>query len=291
MANMGSGSEGLWDEEDEFYYDSVKLPEGGSFKVKIRSMVGLIPLFAVEILDDELLRGDTEFSKRLKWFLDYRPDLAALVSRWHEKGTEEKHLLSLLRGHRIKRILHRMLDETEFLSDHGVRALSKYYDQHPYELRVDGHTLTVNYTPGESTIPLFGGNSNWRGPVWMPVNFLIIESLQRFHHYYGDDFKVEYPTGSGKYSTLNEISMELSKRLSRLFLRDEQGRRPVFGDNEKLQTDPHFKDYILFYEYFHGDNGRGVGASHQTGWTGLISKLLMPRNVVVTPAAGADDNK
>ncbi|HMH24824.1 MAG TPA: hypothetical protein VK563_23780 [Puia sp.] len=291
MASMGVGSDGLWDEADEFYYDSVKLPDGGNFKVKIRSMVGLIPLFAVEILDDELLQGEAEFSKRLKWFLDYRPDLAALVSRWHEKGTEEKHLLSLLRGHRIKRILSRMLDETEFLSDYGVRALSKVYEKNPYQLTVDGHTLTVEYTPGESPIPLFGGNSNWRGPIWMPVNFLIIESLQRFHHYYGDDFKVEHPTGSGKYSTLNEISMELSKRLSLLFLRDAQGRRPVFGANEKLQTDPHFKDYILFYEYFHGDNGRGVGASHQTGWTGLISKLLMPRNVVVTPAARADENK
>ncbi|HZE82890.1 MAG TPA: glucosidase, partial [Puia sp.] len=291
MASMGVGSQGLWDEGDEFYYDSVKLPDGGNFKVKIHSMVGLIPLFAVEILDDELLQGETEFSKRLKWFLDYRSDLAALVSRWHEKGTEEKHLLSLLRGHRIKRILARMLDETEFLSDYGVRALSKYHEKHPYELTVDGHTMTVEYSPGESIIPLFGGNSNWRGPIWMPVNFLIIESLQRFHHYYGDDFKVEHPTGSGNYSTLNEISMELSKRLSRIFLRDEKGRRPVFGANEKLQTDPHFKDYILFYEYFHGDNGRGAGASHQTGWTGLISKLLMPRNVVVTPAARADENK
>jgi len=291
MASMGVGSQGLWDEGDEFYYDSVKLPDGGNFKVKIHSMVGLIPLFAVEILDDELLQGEAEFSKRLKWFLDYRSDLAALVSRWHEKGTEEKHLLSLLRGHRIKRILARMLDETEFLSDYGVRALSKYHEKHPYELTVDGHTMTVEYSPGESIIPLFGGNSNWRGPIWMPVNFLIIESLQRFHHYYGDDFKVEHPTGSGNYSTLNEISMELSKRLSRIFLRDEKGRRPVFGANEKLQTDPHFKDYILFYEYFHGDNGRGAGASHQTGWTGLISKLLMPRNVVVTPAARADENK
>jgi hypothetical protein len=291
MASMGAGSDGLWDEVDEFYYDSVKLPDGGNFKVKIRSMVGLIPLFAVEILDDELLQGEAEFSKRLKWFLEYRPDLAALVSRWHEKGTEEKHLLSLLRGHRIKRILCRMLDESEFLSDYGVRGLSKYHEKDPYQLTVDGHTMTVEYTPGESTIPLFGGNSNWRGPVWMPVNFLIIESLQRFHHYYGDDFKVEYPTHSGTYSTLNEISMELSMRLSRLFLRDEKGRRPVFGANEKLQTDPHFKDYILFYEYFHGDNGRGVGASHQTGWTGLISKLLMPRKVSVTPAARADENK
>ncbi|MHA4812320.1 MGH1-like glycoside hydrolase domain-containing protein [Flavitalea flava] len=283
MASMGTGSEGLWDNEDEFFYDSIKLPVGGSFKLKIRSMIGLVPLFAVEVLDDEVLQSQPEFTKRLKWFLDNRPELAALVSRWQEKGAEEKHLLSLLRGHRVKRILHRMLDETEFLSDHGVRALSKAHEKNPYQLTVDGRVLGVQYTPGESPIPLFGGNSNWRGPVWMPVNFLIIESLQRFHHYYGDDFKVECPTNSGKYLTLNEISIELSQRLNRLFLRDDKGRRAIYGDCEKMQTDPHFKEHILFYEYFHGDNGRGMGASHQTGWTGLIGKLLMPRKVVVKP--------
>jgi hypothetical protein len=185
-----------------------------------------------------------------------------------------------------------MLDETEFLSDYGIRALSKYHEQHPYVLKVDGQTMTVKYTPGESDVPLFGGNSNWRGPIWMPPNFLIIESLQRFHHYYGDDFKIEYPTHSGNFLSLNEISIELSKRLSRIFLRDDKGRRAVFGSNDKFQHDPHFKDYILFFEYFHGDNGRGVGASHQTGWTGLVSKLLMPRKAVsTTPAARADENK
>jgi hypothetical protein len=291
MESMGADGTGLWDDEDEFYYDSIRLEGDGRFKLKIRSMVGLVPLFAVEVLDDEILQGQPEFAERLNWFLANRPDLAALVSRWHEKGTEEKHLLSLLRGHRIKRILHRALDETEFLGDFGVRALSKVYEQHPFELTIDGHVLSVQYTPGESTIPLFGGNSNWRGPIWMPANYLIIESLQRFHHYYGDDFKVEYPTGSGSYLTLNAISEELSKRLSRIFLRDANGRRPVFGAYDKLQFDPHFKDYLLFYEYFHGDNGRGVGASHQTGWTGLIGKLLMPRKVSVTPAAGQADNK
>jgi hypothetical protein len=285
MASMGSGTDGLWDNEDEFFYDTVRLPGDISVKVKIRSMVGLIPLFAVEVIDDQILQSLPEFAKRLNWLLDHRPDLAALVSRWHEKGSEEKHLLSLLRGHRIKRILHRMLDETEFLSDHGIRALSKIYEQHPYEVHVDGQVLSVQYTPGESNVPLFGGNSNWRGPVWMPVNFLIIESLQRFHHYYGDDFKVEYPTNSGKYSTLNEISIELSQRLARLFLRDDKGRRPVFGSSEKMQHDPHFRDYLLFYEYFHGDNGRGAGASHQTGWTGLIGKLLLPRKAIIDPGA------
>jgi hypothetical protein len=291
MDNMGADGTGLWDEEDEFFYDSVRLPDDGRVKLKVRSMVGLVPLFAVEVLDDRILQAQPEFAERLTWFLDNRPDLASLVSRWHEKGTEEKHLLSLLRGHRIKRILHRTLDETEFLSEYGIRALSKYYEAHPYEFHIDGHTLSVQYTPGESTIPLFGGNSNWRGPLWMPANFLIIESLQRFHHYYGDDFKVEYPTGSGQLHTLDEISHALSKRLAGIFLRDEKGRRPVFGNYEKLQTEPHFKDYILFYEYFHGDNGRGVGAAHQTGWTGLIGKLLMPRNVTAIPAGKAGDNK
>jgi hypothetical protein len=286
MDSMGQDGTGLWDEEDEFFYDSIRLASDGRFKLKIRSMVGLAPLFAVEVLDDVILQAQPEFAERLEWFLKNRPDLASLVSRWHERGSEDKHLLSLLRGHRIKRLLHRALDETEFLSEYGIRALSKYYEQHPYEINLDGHTLSVQYTPGESTIPLFGGNSNWRGPIWMPANFLIIESLQRFHHYYGDDFKVEYPTNSGQYLTLNQISEELSKRLARIFLRDEKGRRPVFGNYDKLQYDPHFKDYVLFYEYFHGDNGRGVGASHQTGWTGLIAKLLMPRKVatVVVPS-------
>jgi hypothetical protein len=292
MSNMGTGIDGLWDNEDEFFYDTVRVPGGTGFRLKIRSMVGLIPLFAVEVIDDQILQSLPEFAKRLKWLLEHRPDLAALVSRWHEKGSEEKHLLSLLRGHRVKRILYRMLDETEFLGDYGIRALSKYHEQHPYELTVDGQTMTVRYTPGESDVPIFGGNSNWRGPIWMPPNFLIIEALQRFHHYYGDDFKIEYPTHSGRFCNLNEISIELSKRLSRLFLRDDRGRRAVFGDNDKFQHDPHFKDYILFYEYFHGDNGRGVGASHQTGWTGLVSKLLMPRKAFSTPpAARAEENK
>jgi hypothetical protein len=242
--------------------------------MKVRSMVGLIPLFAVAVLDEEVFTTQPEFTKRLKWFLDFRPDLASLVSRWYEKGTGEMHLLSLLRGHRMKRILRRMLDETEFLSDYGVRSLSKYHEQHPYEFWLDGNRFTVAYAPGESNTGMFGGNSNWRGPVWMPVNYLIIESLQYFHRYYGDDFKVEYPTHSGNYLSLKEISVELSKRLVRLFLRDENGRRPAMGAHDKLQHDPHFRDYLLFYEYFHGDNGRGAGAAHQTGWTGLVVKLL-----------------
>lgn len=277
MSNMGSGNHGLWDDQDEFYYDTVRMPGDVSIKLKIRSMVGLLPLIAVEVIGDDLLQKLPDFAKRLNWLYDNRPDMAALVSRWHEKNPDQKHLLSLLRGHRIKRILYRMLDETEFLSDYGIRSLSKFHGQHPYQLHIDGQLLSVQYTPAESNIPLFGGNSNWRGPIWFSPNFLLIEGLQRFHHYYGDDFKVEYPTKSGKYLTLDQISEELSKRLSNLFLRDEKGRRPVFGKNEKMQTDPHFKDYVLFFEYFDGDTGNGLGASHQTGWTGLVAKLLMPR--------------
>jgi hypothetical protein len=292
MASMGTGTDGLWDNEDEFYYDTIRLQGDRSFRMKMRSMVGLIPLFAVEVIDDELLQSLPEFARRLKWLLDNRPDLAALVSRWHEKGSEEKHLLSLLRGHRVKRMLYRMLDETEFLSDYGVRSMSKYHEKNPYQFQVDGMTLAVKYTPAESNVPLFGGNSNWRGPIWIPVNFLLIESLQRFHHYYGDDFKIEYPTHSGNFFTLNEISEELSMRLAKIFLRDEKGRRPVFGSDAKMQHDPHFKDYILFYEYFDGDTGKGLGASHQTGWTGLVAKLLLPRKMMPMPSAErAAENK
>jgi hypothetical protein len=275
--NMGENNMGLWDEEDEFYYDALRLPDKRTIKLKIRSMVGLIPLFAVEVLEDELLQSQPQFTARLNWFLDNRPDLANLVSRWGEKGVNEKHLLSLLRGHRMKRILYRMLDETEFLGDYGIRALSKYHAAHPYELNIDGTNLSVAYSPGESTTSLFGGNSNWRGPIWMPPNYLIIEALQRFHHYYGDDFKVEYPSNSGHYLSLDEISQELSKRLTNLFLRGQDGKRPALGDSALFQNDPNFNNYILFYEYFHGDTGRGVGASHQTGWTGLIAKLIQPR--------------
>lgn len=277
MASMCTDQSGLWDEDDQFFYDALKLQHDGNQKLKVRSMVGLIPLFAVEVLDHKLLEELPQFSARLQWFLDNRPYLASLVSRWQEKNVVQKHLLSLLRGHRMKKILKRMLDETEFLGDHGIRALSKYHEQHPYETYLNGNKFSVEYTPGESTIGLFGGNSNWRGPIWMPLNFLIVESLERFHYYYTDDFKVECPTNSGQYFTLHEIADEISKRLSKLFLRDKNGKRPLFGANEKLQCDPHFNNYILFYEYFHGDTGRGAGASHQTGWTGLVAKLLQPR--------------
>ncbi|MFC4232621.1 glucosidase [Parasediminibacterium paludis] len=277
MDNMGTNAHGLWDDIDGFFYDVLQLPNGKSAPLKVRSMVGLIPLFAVEVLDHDLLAAMPDFTKRLQWLYNNKPELASLVSRWNVQNNDEKHLLSLLRGHRMKKILEKMLDESEFLSDYGIRAVSKYHDKHPYEFFVEGKRFAVNYVPGESDSDLFGGNSNWRGPVWMPVNFLIIESLQRFHFYYGDDFKVECPKGSGNLLSLNEVADELSKRLSKLFLKDEHGNRPVYGNYEQLQKDPNFNNYILFYEYFHGDSGRGVGASHQTGWTGLVARLLQPR--------------
>jgi len=277
MNNIGDEGIGLWDENDEFYYDVLNMPGGESKPLKIRSMVGLIPLFAVETLEPKLLEELPRFAARLEWTLKHRPDLAKLVSRWKECGQGERHLLSLLRGHRMKCLLRRMLDETEFLGEFGVRALSKVYERSPYQFHTDHSVLEVGYWPAESKSGLFGGNSNWRGSVWMPVNFLLIESLQKFHHYYGDDFKVECPTGSGKFLTINEVADELSRRLEKLFLKDADGQRPVLKYHPKLATDPHFRDYILFHEYFHGDNGRGVGASHQTGWTGLVAKLLQPR--------------
>jgi hypothetical protein len=277
MTNMGEEGIGLWDEEDQFYHDQLILPNGEMVTLRVRSMVGLIPLFAVETLEPGLLARLPGFNRRMKWFLKYRPDLAALVSRWEEPGIGERRLLSLLRGSRMKKLCKRMLDETEFLSEYGVRAVSRYHAERPYIFPCDGAELEVSYQPGESTSGLFGGNSNWRGPIWFPVNYLLIESLQKFHNYYGDDFKIECPTGSGQYLTIDGVAAELSQRLARIFLRNDSGIRPVFGQYEKLQRDPHFRDYVLFHEYFHGDTGRGVGASHQTGWTGLIAKLLQPR--------------
>jgi hypothetical protein len=278
MTNIGEQGIGLWDDQDGFFYDVLNLPDGRTLPLKVRSMVGLIPLFAVEILEPSLLSRLPGFTERLEWFLNHRPDMAALVSRWYEPGLGERRLLSLLRGSRMKKLLRRMLDESEFLSEYGVRALSRHHLDNPYAFHCDGHAMTVGYQPAESDTGSFGGNSNWRGPVWMPVNFLIIESLQKFHHYYGDDFKIECPTRSGRFLTIDQVAAELTHRLSRLFLRNEEGIRPVHGDCERLQRDPHFRDYVLFCEYFHGDTGRGLGASHQTGWTGLVAKLLQPRS-------------
>jgi hypothetical protein len=278
MRNIGNEGIDLWDQEDEFFYDVLHTSDDKNIRMKVRSMVGLIPLFAVEILDEEVFESSPEFTERLEWFLKNRPDLANLISRWAEKGRKERHLLSLLRGHRMKRILKRMLDETEFLSPYGIRALSKVYDDKPYKFNSNGTELSVKYIPGESDSSMFGGNSNWRGPIWFPVNFLLIESLQRFHQYYGEDFKVEHPTGSGQMRTLYEIADDLSARLVSIFTKDHEGKRAVYNHDKRMQLDPDFSKYILFYEYFHGDSGRGVGASHQTGWTGLVAKLIQRMN-------------
>ena len=272
----------LWDETDQFYYDHIILPDGTSLPVKIQSAVGLLPLFAVEVLDPETLAQLPEFTARMEWFLRHRPDLAGLISNWKICGAGDRRLLSLLRGHRMKALLSRMLDETQFLSEHGVRSLSKIHEQHPFHFETGGHVYEVGYWPAESRSGLFGGNSNWRGPVWMPLNYLTIEALQKFHHYYGDDFKIECPTGSGKWLNINEVAEELIHRLAKLFLKGADGRRPVLKYHPKLASDPHFKDYVLFHEYFHGDTGTGLGASHQTGWTGLIARGFRPR---LTPDA------
>jgi hypothetical protein len=274
MNNIGGEGLALWNQEDEFFYDVLHIRGLGHMPLKVRSMVGLIPLFAVATIEPALLDKLPGFKRRLKWFLTNRPQLAKLVSRWRVPGMGERRLLALLRGHRMKSVLRRMLDETEFLSPYGVRALSRYHADNPYTLQADGREYVVDYEPAESTGGTFGGNSNWRGPVWLPVNYLIIESLQQFHHFYDEEFKVECPTGSGQYLSLDEVADELSRRLISLFVRDGDGKRPAFGGQERFQTDPHWRDYLLFYEYFHGDNGAGLGASHQTGWTGVIAKLL-----------------
>jgi hypothetical protein len=277
MSCMYSDGIGMWDEADQFFYDVLNLPNDQKVSLRIRSMVGLIPLFAVETLEPELLERLPGFRKRLEWFLNHRPDLAGLVSHWEAPGRGQRRLLSLLRGHRMKKLLRRMLDESEFLSDYGVRALSKAHLAQPFVLKVGDVDQSVRYAPAESESRQFGGNSNWRGPIWFPLNFLIIESLQKFHHYYGNDFRVECPTGSGHYLTIEEVATELSHRLSRIFLKDARGERAVLRQQPELQSDPNYQDCIPFYEYFHGDTGRGVGASHQSGWTSLIAKLLMPR--------------
>lgn len=274
MNNIGDDGIGLWDEEDQFFYDVLRFPDGGMLPLKLRSMVGLIPLYAVEILEPELLDKLPDFKRRLEWFLEYRPDLAALVSHWEEPGRGNRRLLSLLRGHRMKRLLTRMLDEDEFLSDFGVRSLSRAHLEQPYVFHCTSEPVSVRYEPGESETEAFGGNSNWRGPIWFPVNYLLVSSLRRFAKYYGPEFRIEYPSGSGSFSSMEELADALAERLTRLFRRDDKGRRPSFGEQEKFQSDPHFRDHLLFYEYFHGDTGRGVGASHQTGWTGLIAELL-----------------
>jgi hypothetical protein len=273
MNNVRGDNLNLWNDEDNFYYDVLQM-KAGPISLKVRSIVGLIPLFAVETLRSENYNKLPIFKEKLDSFLKFRPKLASMVSRWHVPGYGERRMFSLLRGYRMKKILKRMLDESEFLSKYGIRALSKFHKDNPYEFNFNGDTYSVQYQPGESDSLMFGGNSNWRGPIWFPINYLILESLLKFHQYYGDEFRIEYPTGSDKRLSIKEIVYRLSENLMKIFKKDENGKRAFFG-HQKFNEDPHFKDYILFYEYFHGDNGRGCGASHQTGWTGLIADIIL----------------
>ncbi|HEX8750170.1 MAG TPA: glucosidase [Nitrospira sp.] len=272
MNNMGGEKIELWDREDTFFYDVLRLPNGENKHLKVRSIVGLIPLFAVETLESELIDSLPRFKHRMQWFIENRPDFSQHVETQSYEGGVRR-FLALVSCNRLRSVLRYMLDEEEFLSPYGIRALSRYHKDHPYVLNVMGHEHRVDYEPGESHTWLFGGNSNWRGPVWFPVNYLLIESLQKFHFFLGDQYKVEYPFGSGQYVTLWHVARELSRRLIGLFLRNDEGRRPVYGE-QLFQQDPHWRDHLLFHEYFHGDNGTGIGASHQTGWTGLVAKLI-----------------
>ncbi len=274
MNLIGGEDQGLWDEEDGFYYDVLHLPDGNHFPMKVRSMVGLIPLFAVETLEPETLEKLLGFRGRLEWFIENRPDLRLNVACMRTRGMGERRLLSIVNQEKLRQVLRKMLDENEFFGPYGIRAVSRFHEDHPYIFRINDHEYRVDYEPAESSSGLFGGNSNWRGPVWFPVNFLLIESLQKFHYYLGDSFKVECPTGSGKEMTLWEVATEISRRLMSIFLEDSSDRRPVYGGTEKFQKDPNWHSFILFNEYFHGDNGAGIGASHQTGWTGLVAKLI-----------------
>jgi hypothetical protein len=274
MNNLGGEGLGLWDDRDNFFYDWLITCDGKASPLRVRSLVGLIPMLAVEVADTSLVENMPSFMKHADWYLQHRPKLAALVSRWNKPGADDIRMVAIVRAFRFTKLLERVLDPNEFLSDYGVRALSRYHLEHPYIFEADGFRSEVRYVPGESDTDLFGGNSNWRGPIWIPMNYLILESLSKFARFYGDDFRVECPVGSGEKRSLREIADTLRERLVNIFRRDSGGRRPVFGDNEKLQTDPHFKDYILFHEYFDGERGRGLGASHQTGWSGLIANVI-----------------
>jgi hypothetical protein len=270
------GSDGMWDEEDGFYYDLLRSPDGSAKRLKVRSLVGLLPLCSTSIIEkeqrDRVPAVMAEIAERQRRV----PELMASIhptGKGHF-GVNERGILALVTPERLRKILSKMLDENEFLGPHGIRSISKFHEKNPYVLNVDGQEFRVDYLPAESNTGMFGGNSNWRGPVWMPINLLLVRALQQFYLFYGDNFKVECPTGSGNMMNLFEVSKEISNRLVSIFTRDENGRRPVFGGSEKFQTDPHWKDYLLFYEYFHGDNGAGLGASHQTGWTGVVAKAI-----------------
>ncbi|HVL11057.1 MAG TPA: glucosidase [Gemmata sp.] len=273
MTHLG-GETGMWDEEDGFFYDVLRLPDGRAQRLKVRSMVGLLPLCAATMFEGRLLQQYPELAERLKWFLDSRPELCGAIHDPRKTGVANRKLASILDETRLRRVLEKMLDENEFLGEFGIRSLSRYHEQHPFVMHAGGQEYRVSYLPAESDTGMFGGNSNWRGPIWMPVNALIIRALLQYHQYYGDDFTVECPTGSGRRMTLYQVAEEIGRRLANIFLRGEDGRRPVYGGTEKFQADPHWRDLVLFYEYFHGDNGAGLGANHQTGWTGVVARSM-----------------
>jgi len=273
MDRMGINEDELYDEEDGFYYDLLRLPSGRSSRLKVRSLLGLLPMAASLVITDAEYGRLPHFDERLRWLSRRYPEVLSNLTNIDKLGYLGNRMLSVITPEKLRRILSRMLDPNEFLSDYGIRSLSKHYDKQPYRLDLDGQTFSVSYEPAESPTGMFGGNSNWRGPIWFPMNFVLVYALYRWYSYLGPDFKVDCPTGSGKLMNLQEVSTELSRRLISIFTRQD-GRRPVYGGSEKFQKDPYWQDLILFYEYFHGDNGAGIGASHQTGWTGLIARLI-----------------
>jgi hypothetical protein len=272
-ANAG-GKTGMWDEEDGFFYDVLQLPDGQAQRLKVRSMVGLLPLCAVTVFEGEFGKKYPDIIQRFREFLEERPELRSFIHDPLKPGQAGRRLGAILDEAKLRRVLARMLDENEFLSPYGLRALSRFHAEHPYKFYAGGQEYTVPYLPGESDTGMFGGNSNWRGPIWMPVNALVIRALLQYYAYYGNQFTIECPTGSGRKMNLYQVAEEIARRLSGIFLKGKDGRRPVNGGEKKLQEDPHWKDCIQFYEYFHGDNGAGLGASHQTGWTGVIARVM-----------------
>jgi hypothetical protein len=264
----------LWNQEDGFFYDVLHMPNGDRWPLRVRSMVGLIPLYAIQTLEPDLLERMPAFRRRLEWFIENRPDLMDNMACMRTTGNSERRMFSIAYREQLERILTRMLDEDEFLSAYGVRGVSKYHEKNPYVLELNGSPHSVDYEPGESRSGLFGGNSNWRGPIWMPVNYLLVQALRRFHEYYGDSLKVECPTRSGKMMNLDEVADELCQRLVNVLRRDHDGKRPVNGAVPRFNDCPYWKDLVVFHEYFHGDTGRGVGANHQTGWTALVASMI-----------------
>jgi hypothetical protein len=274
MDRVGDNQDELWDDEDGFFYDVLRMPDGDAYRLKVRSLVGLLPLCATTLLPDAGDHMSDDLHRRLRRRIDAMPELLSGIHDPRERGVNGRRMLAVVDEPKLRRILARMLDEGEFLGPHGLRALSRWHEDHPFRVDVHGETYEVRYLPAESDSGMFGGNSNWRGPVWFPVNYLILRGLLHLYAYYGDEFTVECPTGSGRFCTLYEVAQEIGRRLVSIFVPDENGRRPLYGGTEKFQTDPHWKDLLQFHEYFHGDNGAGLGASHQTGWTGLVARVI-----------------